>query len=267
MPDNDAKAVRILNLLETARQIEGEEKDYLSMGTSDRLREVANELFDGNLSELARQLDMKPELFSKYTSGDTVPGSRLLLKLFKLGINPTWILTGKGEMRMPDDRKERALTVTDRNLAHELEKSGISLQRVPQLKVDVSAGDGVEVYESDEVEEDEEWLSEAFIRREYSVAPEKVRTLRVHGNSMIPTIEPGDRIRVAVWDGETLWENNVYVIHTPGGLTVKRYSGLTNGHVLLTADNEDVRDREIPGERWDEDYRPVAWALEVTTPL
>jgi len=164
-----------------------------------------------------------------------------------------------------EDKQE--MVVRDKDLAYELEKSGISLQRVPQLHVEVSAGEGAEVYAPDEIEENEEWLSETFIRREYNVAPSKVRTLRVRGNSMVDTIHPGDRIRVAVWDGETLWENTVYVIHTPGGLTVKRYAGLTNGHVLLTADNEDVRDREIPRERWDEDYRPVAWALEVTTPL
>ena len=159
------------------------------------------------------------------------------------------------------------MVVRDKELAYELEDSGIEMHRVPQLQVEVEAGEGVEVYVPDEIEEDEEWLSTAFIRREYNVAPDKVRTMRVRGNSMIDTIEPGDRIRVALWDGEVLREGNIYVLYGPGGLTIKRYQGVHDGHVLLTADNEDVRDREIPRERWDEDYRPVAWALEVTTPL
>lgn len=160
-----------------------------------------------------------------------------------------------------------ALEVKDKDLADELEESGIDLQRVPVLRVEAEAGEGIEVYASDEVEENEEWLSASFIRREYNVAPERVRTMRVRGNSMIETIEPGDRIRVAIWDGERLWEGSVYVLHGPGGLTIKRYAGVRSGHVLLAADNPDVEDRKIPQDRWDDEYRPVAWALEVTQPL
>lgn len=237
---------------------------------SKRLRKVAEELYDGNKSDLARAAGMKPSNFSKYVSGGRRPGAKVLVRLSHTGINMNWLLNGEGPMTLENgdfDRPADQLVVRDKDLACELEQSGISLQRVPQLRVEAEAGRGAEVYVADEIEENEEWLSEAFIRREYNVAPEKVRTMRVRGHSMSPTIEPGSRIRVALWDGEPLWEHTVYVIHTPVGLTIKRYAGLTNGHVLLTADNEDVDDREIPQERWDEDYRPVAWALEVTSPL
>jgi phage repressor protein C with HTH and peptisase S24 domain len=166
-----------------------------------------------------------------------------------------------------DSGEISSIVVKDRDLAYELEKAGVQLQRVPVLRVEAEAGEGVQVYASDEVEENEEWLSAAFIRREYNVAPDRVRSLRVRGNSMIETIEPGDRIRVALWDGETLWEGGIYVIHGPGGLTIKRYAGLRNGHVLLVADNPKVENRKIPRDRWDDEYRPVAWALEVTQPL
>lgn len=235
--------------------------------TGDRLKTVAEELYEGNQSELARQLDMKPPSFSKYTSGETLPGGAVLRKLSDLGISPTWILTGKGEIHMPNDGVNRDLVVRDKDLAYELEESGIEMRRVPQLRVEVDAGHGAQVYAEDEIEENEEWLTAAFIRREYSVDPSKVRTLRVRGNSMQPTIEPGDRVRVAVWDGETMWEGTVYVLHGPGGLTIKRYQGVHNGHVLLTADNPNVQDREVPQDRWNDEYRPVAWALEVTQPL
>lgn len=181
-----------------------------------------------------------------------------------------WLFTGQGAMMVKGDDTTTGhapMVIRDKDLAYELEESGIEMHRVPELRVEVAAGDGVEVYTPDEMQWNEEWISRQFIRQEYQVAPEKVRTLRVRGNSMQDTIAPGDRIRVALWDGERLWEGSIYVLHGPGGLTIKRYQGVENGHVLLRADNPDVSDRQVPQERWDNEYRPVAWALEVTQPL
>jgi len=162
----------------------------------------------------------------------------------------------------------QAIEVRDKDLAYELEKAGIELQRVPVLRVEAEAGQGVTVYESDEIEDEEEWLSSTFIRREYNVAPHKVRTLRVRGNSMEDTIQSGQRIRVALWDGEPMWMDAVYVVyHELAGLTIKRWGGMENGDIVLLADNPDVSDRRVERETWEEEYRVVAWGLEVATPL
>ena len=237
-----------------------------------RLRRVAEEYFSGNKSDLARAIDMKPSTFSKYTTGAQPPGRSVLSRLASIGININWLLHGNGPIKANSDREDHsdspAMVVKDRGLARELEEAGIDLQRVPVLKVEADAGQGVTVYQSDEIETEEEWLSSTFIRREYNVAPHKVRTLRVRGNSMHPTIESGQRIRVAVWDGEPLWVDAVYVIHHAlGGLTIKRWGGLENGHVVLTADNPEVSDRVVNRDEWEEDYRVVAWGLEVAQPL
>jgi len=208
--------------------------------------------------------------WGKYERGKSVPSAEILKLLFsEIGVNLQWLISGEGEMwgSYNENGSTSPLEVRDKDLAFELKTSGIEMQRVPQLRVEAEAGEGIEVYVPDEIEEDEEWLSTAFIRREYNVAPDKVRTMWVRGNSMVDTIEPGDRIRVALWDGEVLREGNIYVLYGPGGLTIKRYQGVHNGHVLLTADNPDVRDREVPQDRWEGEYRPVAWALEVTQPL
>jgi phage repressor protein C with HTH and peptisase S24 domain len=237
------------------------------MDVSDRLKKVSERLCGGNNSQLAREMDMKPSTFGKYMSGDRQPGAAVLVRLSRMGINLNWLLEGQGPMMAKNGEATPKMVVQDKDLAYELEESGIEMRRVPQLRVEVEAGEGVEVYVPDEIEEDEEWLSAAFIRREYNVAPDKVRTLWVRGNSMRDTIEPGNRIRVALWDGETLWENTIYVLYGPGGLTIKRYQGVHDEHVLLTADNPDVQNREVPQDRWEGEYRPVAWALEVTQPL
>lgn len=237
---------------------------------SDRLSAIRDEL-GLSQQDMGERVDISGQAWGKYERGKSTPSAHVLkLMVSNLGVDPHWLLSGHGEM-WTSERYENGsappLEVRDKDLAHKLEDSGIEMHRVPQLRVEVDAGEGVEVYVPDEIEEDEEWLSAAFIRREYNVAPDKVRTLRVRGNSMKDTIEPGDRIRVALWDGERLWEGSVYVLHGPGGLTIKRYQGVHNGHVLLTADNPNVQDREVPQDRWNDEYRPVAWALEVTQPL
>ena len=138
---------------------------------------------------------------------------------------------------------------------------------IPQLRVEVEAGSGVIAYEADELaHEQTEWLSETFIRREYGVAPQRVRTLPVRGDSMVKTIMPGDRVRVALWDGEEMWERKIYIFKGPLGLTIKRWN--TTGHnIQLQADNPNIDGYTITPEDWKDNWTVVAWLLEVIKPL
>ena len=236
----------------------------------DRLSALREEL-GYSQREMGEAVGISGQAWGKYERGKSTPSTSVLkLLVSDVGVNPFWLLTGQGEMLQSEgltEASDNPLIIRDRDLAYQLEEAGISLCRIPQLRVEVSAGEGVKVYESDEIEEQEEWLSETFIRRQYHVQPQRVRTLPVRGSSMYDTIEPGDRIRVALWDGEPLWIDSIYVLHSPGGLVVKRYEGYRNGEVLLQADNPKVQDRHVPRDKWEEEWRPVAWALEVTKPL
>lgn len=253
----------------------------MSYDTGDRLKEVAEALFDGNQSELARQLGMKPGSFSKYTSGKTLPGGRVLQKLSDLGVNLHWMLTGKGEMMWGETspalltgESEVPYIDTEGDISREgeimsavLDELGIRLVWVPHVRVEAEAGEGAVVYPSDEVEVGGEWMTETYIRRNYNVSPSRVKSMVIRGNSMVDTINPGDRIRMALWNGEPMWTSTIYVIRGPGGLTVKRWQGVHDDSVILQADNPEIEDKTIPQEQWDEQYQPVAWVLEVTKPL
>lgn len=141
------------------------------------------------------------------------------------------------------------------------------LYPVPQLRVEVEAGTGAVAYDDDERSTAHtEWLSATFIRREYGVPPERVRTLTVRGDSMVDTIAPGERVRVALWEGETMWERKIYVFSGPFGLTIKRWNS-TNGSIRLEADNPEVEPRVIERDAWEADWSVVAWLLEVVKPL
>ncbi|MGM0587983.1 MAG: hypothetical protein ACQETE_06200 [Bacteroidota bacterium] len=70
--------------------------------TGEKFRRVADELFDGVIGDLARALDMKPESFSKYTSGRTHPGWKLLKRLLSIGVNVNWFLCDIPPMLIKD---------------------------------------------------------------------------------------------------------------------------------------------------------------------
>ncbi|MEX0770552.1 MAG: helix-turn-helix transcriptional regulator [Balneolaceae bacterium] len=48
------------------------------------------------MSELARRLEMKPQALTKYVKGESMPGGLILIRLYKLGVNINWFLTGEG---------------------------------------------------------------------------------------------------------------------------------------------------------------------------
>jgi len=155
----------------------------------------------------------------------------------------------------------------DEGLLAPVKKGHDYLHPVPQLGVEVEAGTGAVAYEDDErMLAHTEWLPTTFIRREYGVAPERVRTLTVRGDSMIDTIAPGERVRVALYQGEDMWNRKIYVFSGPFGLTIKRWNS-TNSRIRLEADNPAVDPRVIDRDAWTADWSVVAWLLEVVKPL
>jgi len=181
-----------------------------------RFRSVADALYDGNKSELARALDMEPGSFTKYTRGARRPGASVLERLTQLGVNINWFLTGEGSMM----NKEKQPSPSGRPLsdAHtSMSASGLldnPSQYYPLPHVEVRVGKEGEVY-FDEIG-DPEWVSAAFIRRQYDVDPERLCVFRAACNAMANTIRPGDRIRAAFLSSnqpdESIISGNAYVL-------------------------------------------------------
>ena len=73
-----------------------------------RIREVVKSR-GGNASKLARQMDINAPYFASILNSQDKGVSATLLKAFAgIGINITWLLTGKGEMDSGVKWKERA---------------------------------------------------------------------------------------------------------------------------------------------------------------
>lgn len=95
----------------------------LSMGTiGDRIRE-AREAKGWTKAELARQLKVEPPTISQLESGETKsPSSENLLRLRDLGINPDFIMRGKGP-KLLEDIEKKLKTDTLMSMIGELDES------------------------------------------------------------------------------------------------------------------------------------------------
>jgi phage repressor protein C with HTH and peptisase S24 domain len=136
---------------------------------------------------------------------------------------------------------------------------GDTFAHIPLHDASLSAGGGVE--NSSEVVVDylafrQDWL------KKIGVAPAHAVLARIEagelGQSMIPTIHPGDLILIDTskrsiprrQSNYKSAKSPIYAFTTEGGARVKRISQLED-LVILTSDNPDFDPEFIPRERWD----------------
>ena len=231
-----------------------------------RLRSVADRFHEGNKSELARSLGMKPSSFAKYLNGDRRPGAVVLEKLSRMGVDINWLLTGSGTML---DETARIPSSLDKNSPPDGQDSRSVTQdstphfhEIPLVRIREDRTGALQLIETDGAE----WISESFIREEYGVRPELLRDFPISGDSMLDTIRPGDRVRGVLWNCRAPNDGTICILRGPISLMVRRVR-LRNEHVLLIADNPDVSDLKINMNQWEETYEPIARILEVRRAL
>jgi hypothetical protein len=212
---------------------------------------------------------MKPGSFTKYLRGDRRPGARILERLTRMGVNLNWFLTGDGPMILP----ERGLSLsasapndTRSMTAAELRDAPTRYHPVSFVQVRVDATGDLHLDEIDEPE----WLSASYIRRQYDVAPERLRKFRVSDNRMAPVIQAGDRVRAALLSAdappEQLIDQGPHLLFGPDGVFSARLR-TDESLILLHGDNPDATVHEVPPSDWGEGFRPIARILEVLRPL
>ena len=169
-----------------------------------RLRTIARVLFDGNKSDLARAMGMKPSSFGKYLRGTRRPGATVLERLTRLGVSVDWLLTGDGPILLEhasSQRRRRASRGGAERDPHPLQTrqcmsaavlSGSDPQfyPIPVVKARIDNGD----LHLDEVGEPE-WVSARAIENDYGGKPNRLRTFVIDSDRMAPTIQTGDRVR------------------------------------------------------------------------
>ncbi len=241
-----------------------------SVDTGERFRSLAEALYDGNKSALARAIDMQPGSFTKYVQGERRPGATVLKRLPRLGVNVNWLLTGEGPMLLDEEDEDAGSPSLSSSAGNASAADGAShqaspaYQPVPLVQVRVGA-EGELMF--DEIKEPER-IRKSFIRRRYDIEPERLRLFRISSTMMADTIRPGDRVRGVRLPPDTEVEGtakNVYLVLGPTGVFATRLH--VNGEVVLEGDNPEVDNRSLSQTEWDENFNPIARVLEVVRPL
>ena len=233
-------------------------------GTGERFRRIAELLFDGNKSALARALSMQPGSFTKYLRGKRRPGATILKRLTLMGVDINWFLTGDGSALLPDETSRSSSPMS----ASELQNDSAQYHPIPIVQVRLTEENTLQLDEVDEPE----WLSAHFIQTQYGVAPDRLREFRVSCNRMSSTIRTGDRVRAALVDPDLpmaeLLQDQAYLMFGPDGVFATRIRRVDpDAGIILGGDNSEGAQYDLLPDDWGSTHRPIARILEVIRPM
>ncbi len=201
------------------------------------LKKVSREKF-------VRELGVSARTLQSYEEDETSPDANFLNRLWakyngQLTLEDfNWLLMG-----------ERHAAAKPDEYAH-----------IPLYDVRASAGGGAYVeaeHITDVLAFRKEWIA-----NELRVSVKDLAVIFVEGDSMTPTLNPGD-IMLVVKDHGTMPQDGIYVISLDGTLLVKRLQKLLGGRIAIQSDNSNYRPQEVDLKQAHADFciiGRVVWA-------
>lgn len=167
---------------------------------SERLREIRSELYgDRGGSEMARQLGIPVRTWYNYEGGVTVPAEVLLRFIELTGVEPTWLLHGRGERFRtgPAGLAEVSPTASVESLLRtaleRLERRAADAPAATRFQldsIDLPSGQGTDVLDSPPERGDQ-----AF--DDWTRAQREGRIIKVQGDAMVPVVADGAQVAYA----------------------------------------------------------------------
>lgn len=181
--------------------------------------------------DLARRLEITSPSVSNYINGKTAMSDESLLAVSDLaGINIHWLVTGEGSKRLDEqcqcspDAKKDTLEIT---------------------MYDAEGGCGKEVINSCVKESGLISFSRDFARNQFGHIHNGLVCILASGESMTPTVNPGDMLVIDTTDTTLQRDGSVYVIQIGDSTVVKRLHRLPGDTIRIASDN------------------PAAWTMDV----
>lgn len=198
--------------------------------------------------EFAQSLGVALRTYQNYERNERPPSAELLQAVASRGWNPTWVLTGEGDERLPPsadaelagdfagmvvgdqeaaarwERHRKSASAGMRAMSKAIQAEYPDIQDyvfVPHLSVNAAAGHG-QVIDSEQIVA---WMA---FRRSYlqmlGVPARAACLIRVRGDSMHPELREGDTVLVDTSDVVVTSRPRIYVMRYSGSedLVVKR---------------------------------------------
>ena len=180
---------------------------------------VQSAIADSGLSytDIARKMGgITPQAVRSWAAGLSIPSKEKVPALSRVvKKSEVWLLTGVGDTEdFVDD----------------------SILSIPVLDARASAGDGLMLFEDEQVlrrlDIDINWLR---ARCRFS-HPDNLYTITASGDSMVPTIEDGDFLLVDS-GVDTIRSDSIYIARVNDCIYVKRFQLTPRGTLLMLSDN------------------------------
>lgn len=194
----------------------------------DLIKEYAN---IKNNTSLAKILGITSQAVSNWYARNTFDPELIYSKC--PFINPAWLLTGKGEMIIAENKINANQELPVAHLSESNE--GIPLIPINAMAGAFTGDQSVMEYECDR------YIIPSFKGADFLIG--------VKGSSMYPRYNSGDIVackRLDIHDLFFQW-NKVYVLDTDQGALIKRVKpGSDKEHILIVSDNKDYEPFELP---------------------
>jgi phage repressor protein C with HTH and peptisase S24 domain len=209
------------------------------MDFGDRLK-----LVRGNLKqeEFALKIGRPKATYGNWERGSQYPNikdTNEILAAFP-DINPTWLLTGKGPMKLEgNDGEGKNNAGVDFVIEDSRTEYGKRVDDkycyIPLYDVKAAAGSGNFV-DRERVVDFLAFKTE-WIRVQLGLSPNDLYLIHVEGESMEPTLRPGDMILIDHRTTNYLPSDGIYVLRMDDSLLVKRLQRLPGSIISVSSDN------------------------------
>jgi len=190
--------------------------------------------------EFVKGLGITERTLERYENDVRSPDAAFLTNLYTrwhMTLDMDWLLTGSTKQETTD-----------------------AFAHIPLYDVRASAGGGAYI-ETEQVTNVLAFRKE-WIANELRVSVKDLVVLFVEGDSMTPTLNPGD-IMLVVKDHGLMPQDGVYIITLDGTLLVKRLQKLLGGKLAIQSDNPNYRPLEVDLKKTHDDFHiigRVVWA-------
>ncbi len=196
-------------------------------------------------------------MVSKYETGTNKPSSDILSKLGELKVNLNWLLTGEGEMFLPnspyttstntntststaiDTTPSQDIIVPEINSKEDFE---LEFALIPLVEAELSAGGG-SFLTSEKV------IAYYAFRRDWlhkkRINPKKAILMRVRGDSMQSFIDDKDIVLVDLNSKKPI-DGKIFAIAFGESIFLKQIQLVPPEKILLTSENPKYKPIEIP---------------------
>lgn len=193
-------------------------------------------------AEFARLVSVNPTTYRAYEAGQNGFAKYAATFARRLGVSAEWLLEGgalpniqpKGVKLRPDQPPVMDASASDPTV------------ELSSLDLSYSMGPGTEL--TNYVEEEPIRFDPVFLRRISRAPWQRLKLARGVGDSMQPTLFPGDVVMIDTTQNMLNMQDRVYALAVNGAAAIKRLRIEKGGRILIVSDNPTVENYVVDAE-------------------